>query len=126
MIELHYEDRGGERIAEIEALGLLAVQRCTLELWKSCTFAVSKPNPPPYTNPSLPGEAPHLRTGQGQRNIAYEIVPEKLTGRVGVRQQGRYMAFLDIGTKRCKARPWLLATAKKIWTRLQAIAKGEG
>lgn len=35
------------------------------------------------------------------------------------------MAFLDLGTKTILARPWLLATARKIWPQLKLLARGK-
>jgi hypothetical protein len=123
MIELHYHDAGSERLAEIQAAGQESIVRCTVELWTECLKACGVSNPRPYDTPSRPDEPPRLRTGFGQRNIAYEIEPGR--GRVGVRKNARYMAFLDQGTRYIDPRPWLLATAKKIWGRLQALALGK-
>lgn len=123
MLQLDYQDHGGERLAEIEAAGFESITRCTVELWTECTKAVGIANPRPYDQPSQPGEPPRLRTAFGQRNIAYELNKAEGWGKVGVRKNARYMAYLDQGTNRVKPRPWLLATAKRIWNRLQKLAQ---
>lgn len=125
MIQLDYHDRGAERLAEIEAVGWEAIQRCTVLLWTECVRAVGVPNPRPYTTPSREGEPPRLRTAHGQRNIAYDLDQTKGVGRVGVRMNAKYMAMLDRGTRHTRPRPWLLFTARKIWPRLQALAQGK-
>jgi hypothetical protein len=122
MMQMQYVDNGKERIAEIEVAGWEAVQRCTVFLWTECVKATGISNPRPYITPSQPGEPPRLRTGHGQRNITYELDPAKGIGRVGVRVNAIYMAYLDQGTRRVLPRPWLLATAIKFRKQLEAIA----
>jgi len=56
---------------------------------------------------SLPGASPALRTGFGRSNVSFEIRSGGLEGRVGVNRDGRYMAYLELGTRRIAARPWL-------------------
>ncbi len=58
------------------------------------------------TEPSLPGETPHVGTGLLRRSIAYEIVDKKkLIGRVGTNV--KYSKFLEYGTSKMAARPFL-------------------
>lgn len=125
MIQLEYHDNAGQKLAEIEAAGWEAIQRCTVMLWTECVKATGISNPRPYDSPSKEGEPPRLRAGHGQRNIAYELDQAAGVGRVGVRVNAKYMAFLDQGTRHVRPRPWLLATAKRIWSRLAATARGE-
>lgn len=73
-----------------------------------------------YNNSSKPGEAPHKRTGFGQRGIVREIDRKSLIARVGVTANAIYMYFLELGTKHIARRPWLMATLKK---RKQIIAR---
>lgn len=126
MMQLQYQDHAGERIAEIEAAGWESIQHCTVFLWTQCMHATGVSNPRPYHDSSKPGEPPRLRTGFGQRNIAYELDQAKGIGKVGVRTNAQYMAFLDQGTRRVLPRPWLLATAIKFRRQLEALAKGRG
>lgn len=125
MIEIEYQDHGDQRKAEIEAAGWEAVQRCTVFLWTKAVQAVGVANPRPYDQPSKEGEPPRVRTGFGQRNIRYELNEQAGVGRVGVGVNAKYMAMLDQGTKHCRPRPWLLATALKFWGQLQALARGK-
>lgn len=122
MIQLSYQWHGAEQLARIEAAGWESIVRCTVLLWTECSKAVGVSNPRPYTTPSAPGQPPKLRTGWGQRNIAYELDQAKGVGRVGVRMGAAYMAYLDQGTRRVAARPWLLATAQRLYAQLQALA----
>jgi hypothetical protein len=61
-----------------------------------------------YDNPSQPGEPPRKRTGFGQRNIVWSYDPGKMVGRYGVTKNGLYMFFLELGTRRIAARPWMM------------------
>ena len=74
-----------------------------------------------YANPSKPGEAPRKRTGFGQRNVRYSINEKEGTGRVGVSVNAAYMAYLEVGTAKVAARPWLLVTIRKYLPQLRAI-----
>lgn len=125
MLEVQYRWDGTEQVAHIEAAGWEAVQRATVLLWQKCCQEVGISNPRPHKTPSQPGEPPRLRTGWGQRNIRYELDRAKGVGRVGVGVNAKYMAFLDQGTRRIRPRPWLLATAKKYRTQLQAILRSK-
>lgn len=63
-----------------------------------------------YPNPSKPGEPPRKRTGWLQRNVVYSIDRATLSARVGVTQNARYGAYLEVGTSRMLARPFLRST----------------
>lgn len=54
-------------------------------------------------NPSAPGEPPHLQTGRLRGSVAHEV--RDLVGRVGTNVE--YGRWLELGTRLCKARPWL-------------------
>lgn len=57
--------------------------------------------------PSAPGEAPRKRTGTLQKSVAAEVerTPAGVTVRVG--SSVPYARFLEYGTRRMAARPWL-------------------
>jgi HK97 gp10 family phage protein len=78
-----------------------------------------------YT-PSSPGESPALRTGFGRSAITWWMVDD-LHARVGVRRNGLYMIFLEIGTRHIRRRPWLSRamqdTAPAIRILLEAAAR---
>jgi hypothetical protein len=111
-------------------------------LHTKCRLAVSKPNTGRsvpvkrkrpggnkrtrtiYPNPSKPGESPRLRTGFGRNNIVVNHDPKGRWTRVGVTQNGIYMFYLEVGTRRIARRPWLLKTLyenRKMIGRLAAI-----
>lgn len=54
-------------------------------------------------SPSSPGEPPHVQTGRLRGSVAWEVVG--LLGRVGTNV--KYGRWLELGTKRLAARPWL-------------------
>lgn len=75
-----------------------------------------------YPNPSKPGEPPRKRTGWLQRHVLEQYDQNKLEAIVGLATAAIYGLFLELGTRRMRARPWLLATLKKYWGQMQAIA----
>lgn len=58
------------------------------------------------------GKPPRKRTGFGQSQILWEYNgnPHDPAVRVGVTKAGIYMIYLELGTRRIMARPWLVAT----------------
>jgi HK97 gp10 family phage protein len=109
--------------------GKEGIARATITLHTACQKAVSKPNTgvskrrtrdtkrgkkgsqyTVYPHPSAPGEPPRLRKGFGRANIQAKFVNDGLTGRVGIFGNAAYMVYLEFGTRRVAARPWLLAT----------------
>jgi len=63
-----------------------------------------------YPNPSLPGEAPKLRTGFGRKNIVANYMQASKSVRVGVTANAMYMFYLEVGTRHIERRPWLMQT----------------
>ena len=80
-----------------------------------------------YPNPSKPGQPPRLRTGFGRRNITWERLGAgfRTRYRVGVRTNAQYMAFLELGTRRVRARPWLKTTLERTERQLKALAQAK-
>lgn len=66
-----------------------------------------------YPFPSKPGEAPRKRTGLGQRSIQSEVDRAIPAGRVAVMPNTKYMVYLNFGTKRIAARPWIEVTLNR-------------
>jgi HK97 gp10 family phage protein len=66
-----------------------------------------------YPYASKPGEPPRKRSGVGQASIQHEVDRGIPAGRVGVKNAGKYMIFLNFGTKTIAARPWIDATLQK-------------
>lgn len=69
-------------------------------------------------DPSAPGEYPKKVTGYGQRSIAYQK-KGFLWYRFGTGV--KYMAYLNNGTSRMAARPWLIKTVEEQQTALRKI-----
>lgn len=72
-----------------------------------------------YPYPSQPGEAPRKRTGWLQRHVIMEFAKQGAAGaevmasRTGVGRNALYGLYLELGTRRMKPRPWLVATLMK-------------
>jgi phage gpG-like protein len=73
-------------------------------------------------DPSHPGQFPHKLRGDLQRSIAYEMSADKQTAYVGTAQN--YGLFLEIGTTRMAARPWLAPTLQQESGKLAEIIRG--
>ncbi len=78
-----------------------------------------------YPSPSKPGEPPRKRTGWLARNVTYEVDGKNGVARVGLTANARYGIYLELGTSRMAARPWLLVTARKLAPQLEAIFREE-
>lgn len=71
---------------------------------------------------SDPGDPPNTDTGRLARSIKFEIEGNGLIGRVGTNL--KYGAFLEFGTQRMDARPWLQPAADAAAKEIGKIAKG--
>jgi hypothetical protein len=114
------------------------LQQAGVFLYSQCMRAVNKSNPfkfvpkstkkpgarrggqkkgPVYLNMhnAFAGQPPFKRTGDGQANIVYEYNDNEKDPRVrvGVSKDGIYMVYLELGTRRILARPWLLEMLNK-------------
>lgn len=78
-----------------------------------------------YPYPSLPGEPPRKRTGVGQQSIQMEVDSGIPAGRVGVQNAGKYMIYLNFGTRQIAARPWIEATLVKEKAVMAALLKAK-
>lgn len=90
-----------------------------------------------WTNPSKPGEAPHLRTGTGRANIIWEHNGNEKNPavRIGSTKAGMHLIWLELDIKhtdgqpeaspsksKIGSRPWLLATLRKHWDQISMLA----
>jgi hypothetical protein len=73
---------------------------------------------------SAPGQPPHTRTGFLKKNVLELYDQPNLQARVGLAANVLYGIFLELGTKRMKARPWLFATLNKYRPQLEALLGG--
>lgn len=130
-MDIKIENRIEEFNRQLQRATAEGIKRAAIFLWAESRKAVAKPNTgktkirtrdttakgggPPgsqytvYENPSAPGEPPHLITGTGLSNIVWETndSDEDPRARVGVKEGGLHMAYLELGTKRIAPRPWL-------------------
>lgn len=137
MIKATLKINDGDPTAQVVAASWKGLQRAVVFLWTSIQAALNTSANPQsvkrrgggsrtvYTSPSKPGEPPHKRTGHLQRNVLYEFDEANKSAKVGVTQNAKYGMFLEVGTKRVAARPWLLATLNKVWAQLEALAGSE-
>lgn len=115
---------GGQALATIKAKTTERLRRATLFLWEEVVKALNVGNPAPHLNPSLPGRPPRKRTGILQRNVLYEIDEAQGQAKVGITPMAFYGVFLEYGTKKMQARPFMLATLEKNEDRLKEILDG--
>ena len=114
------------------------LQRAGVYLYTRCASAVNKSNTHRHTakftagqsakrggqktgvvyenmHNAYAGQPPFKRTGAGQSNVVYEYNGNENDPRVrvGIRKNAIYMLYLELGTRRILARPWLMAMLKK-------------
>lgn len=94
------------------------LHRAAITLKNEVKKAISEPSPPA----SAPGEEPHKDTGRLRASIAHEV--DGKTARVGTNVT--YGKFLELGTKKMAARPFLRPTYERMKGTLKRILKGGG
>lgn len=109
----HVEDTIANRL---EALGALMVADIRDD--------ISEPagTKPPFT-PSAPGEPPHRRHGRLRRSITHEVQ----RGRVSILRVGtnlKYAKFLELGTRKMAARPFLRPALRRAKRDIGRILRG--
>lgn len=123
MIEVRIQRGNQQQIqAGIVAAAWEGLLRAVVYYHSALLAALNVSNPRPHETPSPPGQPPRKRTGWLQRNVLYETDEKAGLARVGITKNARYGLFLELGTGRMAARPWLLATLQRVWPRMQALA----
>jgi hypothetical protein len=81
-----------------------------------------------YDQPSKAGEPPRKRTGHGQSQIVWEFNGDQQSpaARVGVKENGLYMAYLELGTRHIAPRPWLSAILQRYKAMIGRLAATGG
>ncbi len=127
------------------------LQRAGVLLYNECVKAVNKSNTHRHVAKFTPGQSakrggqktgqvfenmrnryagqpPFKRTGFGQSQIAYNYNGNERhpVVQVGVKKNAMYLLYLELGTRRILARPWLLATLKKNWDKIKRLAVSGG
>lgn len=108
-----FQWHGPEAKAHVEAIYRRQLTAACIVLRDRAKELISEPAPPP----SLPGEPPHKRTGRGRASVAYEV--SGLVGRVGTNV--KYLRWLELGTLRVAARPWLRRALRESQAQITAI-----
>lgn len=123
MIQAKLTWHGDPVIPALKAAAWEKLARAVVFFWSTLQTVLNVPNPPPYQTPSAPGEAPRKRTGWLASHVLYELDKAGLAGRVGLGPAAKYGLFLEAGTRKMAARPWFLATLKKILPQLEALMR---
>lgn len=129
MIKSDFEWNGDKAFNLVIEAGWEGIQRATVYFWQHVQQALNKPNVRVkkkgggvvWTDSSKPGEPPRKRTGFLQGHVKYELDKKALASRVGLAANAKYGLFLEMGTKKMDARPWLLATLEKVMPQLRAL-----
>jgi HK97 gp10 family phage protein len=73
-------------------------------------------------NPSRPGDPPHKQTGELQRSIQREVSASEQKARVGTNlNDPPYPRWLEFGTRKMAARPWLRRSLDEMRGQIKAI-----
>jgi HK97 gp10 family phage protein len=72
-------------------------------------------------NPSAPGQPPHKQTGRLRMSVTREMVGQTVA-RVGTNL--KYGLYLEMGTRKMAARPWLRRALEERKARIRAIFGG--
>ncbi len=110
----------GEKLkAETEAEFIRRLHVASITLKNEIKEQISAPSPPP----SAGGEYPHKDTGRLRASISNEVDNAAKTARVGTNVL--YGKFLELGTKKMAARPFLRPTFDKLKAQIMEIMKGK-
>jgi hypothetical protein len=104
---------GGAVVANLQAQSWLGIVRAVVFYWTQLQNALNVANPRPYNQPSAPGDPPRKRTGWLQRNVVYELNEQTRVAKVGLTANVPYGLWLEIGTRKMRPRPYLIATLNK-------------
>lgn len=73
----------------------------------------------PYPPASRPGQFPRRRTGRLRKSIDYWLNKKTLEVWIGPSDAATYGLYLEFGTRRMKARPFMFRTLKQLMKRVQ-------
>jgi HK97 gp10 family phage protein len=72
---------------------------------------------------SRPGEPPHKETGELQASVGHVVQAEPLEIKLRLYADAPYAAYLEFGTSRMRARPFLRPALHRLLPRARAIIK---
>lgn len=139
MIQAKYTWEGDKAAADLKAAVWNGISRAVVFFWQKVQETLNVParaerkkrlrgpskgkRRVTYVEGSAPGEPPRKRTGWLQRNTLYDLDPADMSGRVGVAKNAVYGAYLELGTERVQARPWLKVTLEKLLPVLREMVR---
>lgn len=100
--------------AEVLAYQVLAMQKATMRVHETAVKSIQdnsdgtpqfRYNPKRVVNVSAPGDPPNTDTGRLVQSIQMNFLDGGMTGQVGTNL--KYGAYLEFGTTKMRARPWL-------------------
>lgn len=106
-----------------EARILISIPSRTVTLQDNGKGKVKRVLGPRGSNRSKPGEPPHMDHGNLRRSVAHDM-PDELTARVG--STLKYAKFLEVGTSKMAARPWLRRSLKENSSTIRQIIERGG
>lgn len=123
---------GDEAIRTIDAASDESVQRAAVYFWErlqdelGVSAKVGRGTKKKDYAASAPGEPPRKRTGWLQRHVLWLFEQSYHWARVGLSANAIYGLYLEFGTKRMLARPWLFATLRKYQDQIRAHLENGG
>jgi HK97 gp10 family phage protein len=109
--------------AELAKANAQRLTRACIHLANAVKVNISDPSNDGET-PSAPGEPPHKDTGRLRASISYEVDAQEMTGRVGTNVL--YGKFLELGTEKMAARPFLRSTLMEEADAIKKILTSKG
>lgn len=98
------------------------IERACIVVKNEAKISISEPSNHGIT-PSDPGQQPHKDTGRLRASVSHEVDKATLTGRVGTNVD--YGKFLELGTVKMAARPWLRPALEKMRSTVIKILQGK-
>lgn len=117
---------GEDVLAVMRALAWERLHQVGLAYQQQLQQVLGVSNPPPYRTPSAPGEPPRQRTGKLKQSVAIVVDQEGGVIHVGATGAVPYGVFLERGTRRVAARPWMQVTLDRLLPRLKALVESGG
>jgi len=113
--------RGEEFKKLLKATTVKKLERAAYELQNAIKESISEPSNH-GTTPSAAGEPPHKDLGRLRASISHEIDIANMKARVGTNVI--YAKFLELGSRRMAARPFIRPAYQLMIPRILAILKG--
>ena len=113
----HWKGEEAKKLIKLTAAQRL--EAAAILLKNEAKQLISEPSPPP----SAPGEPPGKDTGRLRASVSHEVDRGKMVARVGTNVV--YGKFLELGTRKMAARPWLRKAFNENYAKLMKIIRGK-